>query len=382
MSKEFNVIRRGWWDCPACGRKNPGNLEICSSCGHTLLIKPGEPSPFYLDDGSEIVSNPEEKKEALSGVDWMCGYCRTANDGLTSSCKQCGASRPLGQNSSETPAVNSVKNSTANKPKYTKKFKRIVAGFCIYTAFVLFLLWLFLSSDETVKVTGFSWERKIEIEYSKIVKEESWELPNGADLLKSEKKFHHNNDILDHYESVQVRKSREVEDGYKTETYTEYEDEQVGTETVKTRTRDLGNGYFEDVYEDRPIYKSVRVTKTREVPKYKTEYYTETEQKPVYRQEPVYQISYTYKILRWFHQRDEIRAGTSKNNISWSEYKLSDNERTGLRTETYAVYFENEDMPPVKYKYECNFNFWNEIVLGDMYDAKIENDSILSIEKH
>ena len=64
--------------------------------------------------------------------------------------------------------------------------------------------------------------------------------------------------ILDHYETVEVQRSRQVLDHY--ETYYTYEDN--------------GEGSFTEVAHERPVYT--------------TEYYTETVQQPVYRQVPIY----------------------------------------------------------------------------------------------
>lgn len=369
MSKITSVIRRGYWICPACKHKNPGNLELCESCGHTLEIKEGEPSPFFLDETSQEVNQINELREAHSGADWICDYCNTANDGLAKSCKQCGSGRQQ-------------KLEKAPEQKLPPK-KRSVSKILIGSGIALIALILLLAIPlyDPVKITGFSWERNIEIEYSRIVTEEGWELPTGGTLLKTETRFSHNQDVLDHYDRVEVKKSREVEDGYTTETYTEYEDVQVGTETVKTGTRDLGNGYFEDVYEERPVYERKAVQQTRQVPKYRTEYYTEIEEVPVYRQEPVYKTWYTYDILRWFHQRLEKTTGNSKEGVEWPAYTLAGNERAGTKTEIYTVFLISDDKKQLPFQYSCSFEEWQQYQKDDVWKADIREGKVYRMVK-
>jgi hypothetical protein len=99
---------------------------------------------------------------------------------------------------------------------------------------------------------------------------------------------------------------------------------QTGTERVRTGSRDLGNGFFEDVYEDRPVYEN-KVTGQRDV--------------PVYRDEPIYATKYTYDIERWVHDRTERARGAGQK-PQWPEIAERSNEREAGRHETYTVRFE------------------------------------------
>jgi hypothetical protein len=93
-------------------------------------------------------------------------------------------------------------------------------------------------------------------------------------------------------------------------------------------TRDLGNGYFEDVYEDRPVYDEVEST--------------ETYQEPVYRQVPVYRMRYSFTIDEWQTLREEKSTGEDLAPY-WPDTDLADGEREGERRESYTVIFRAPD---------------------------------------
>ena len=117
--------------------------------------------------------------------------------------------------------------------------------------------------------------------------------------------------MLDHYEAVDVQRSRQVIDHY--ETYYTYDDN--------------GNGTFTEVAHERPVYS--------------TEYYTETVQQPVYVQVPRYQTKYYYNIWRWTPSRDVTASGEDQN-PSWPEVTLGENEREGQKSERYTFTVESQ----------------------------------------
>jgi hypothetical protein len=90
-------------------------------------------------------------------------------------------------------------------------------------------------SEETVTVAGFEWERKVAVEAWRTVRERAWEgsVPSQARVVSRRQEVHHT------------------------------ERDQVGTRRVKAGTRDLGNGFFEDVYRDEPVYRERPVYRTR-----------------------------------------------------------------------------------------------------------------------
>lgn len=355
MNKIIKKIRRGYWICPTCKHKNPGNLELCESCGSSQQKNKDGSNPFFLDSTSEEVTDPNELKEAYAGPDWICEYCGTSNDNLTDSCKQCGNTK--GDKEEETyndkPLYTNYSN-TSQEDYEVKKQNKLYWIIASASAVIitLLLVWLLLPSNVPVKITGFSWERSIDIEFSRLETEEDWNIPSGGTKISQETKFHHNDQVLDHYESVQVERSREV---------------QTGTETVHTGTRDLGNGYYEDTYEERAVYT--------------TEYYTETEQEPVYRDVAVYKTWYTYKIIRWHHDRYATSSGNSQTGLYWSTYTLADNERAGKKTEKYVVHLISQENEPRTFEFSCSLEEWQGYALNEELNAKVKNDKVLNLEK-
>ncbi len=96
---------------------------------------------------------------------------------------------------------------------------------------------------------------------------------------------------------------------------------------VHCTSRDKGNGLFEDVFEDRPVYK--------------TETYTEHE--PVLARQPVHATKYTYELDKWSHDRDVTAEGVGATEPRWPAVDLAGaggkKLQEGKRTESYEVRF-------------------------------------------
>jgi len=163
--------------------------------------------------------------------------------------------------------------------------------------------------------------------------EEGWNIPQGGTQTGSGQRIHHYDQVLSHYEDVEVQKSRRVLDHY--ETYYTY--------------KDLGNGAFEQVENERPVYE--------------TEYYTETESRPVYVSVPRYATWYQYSIWRWTEVRTEKSTGRD-HEAAWPELNLGENEREGSpRTEEYLFAVRDEkDAQTVWRLAEAD---WRNINAGD-----------------
>ena len=164
--------------------------------------------------------------------------------------------------------------------------------------------------------------------------ESGWSLPDGAEQTDARQEIHHYDSVLDHYESVDVQRSRQVIDHY--ETYYTYEDN--------------GNGTFTEVSHQRPVYE--------------TEYYTETVQQPVYRQVPRYATKYYYNIWRWTPSRDVTATGTD-HNVEWPVPELAENEREGQRTEDYRFTVEHTKEKKSPETYRLAESDWMNINVGD-----------------
>src|SRR5215210_5155094 len=299
------AIREGAWDCPHCGRKkNRGPEKFCGGCGAPR----GEDVQFYLPPDSPEVTAADALKRAQAGPDWTCSFCEADNPSVNAFCSSCGAARDGAQ---ARPVVEHRKDAApppAPPPPSpgNPKLKRGCQIGCLGLVALLALVWFFNRPKETVlTVAGHRWERTVGVEELRTVTEEGWEgeLPAGARSLSSRREVHHQN---------------KVRIGTETRTRTVTERVQTGTERVKVGERDLGNGYFEDIYEDRPVYED----QERE----------ETYEEPVFREEPIYSTRHRYEVDKWMPSRN-ARAGAEDRNPNWPDPGLGSKEREGKRTE-------------------------------------------------
>jgi len=329
------AIKIGRWDCTQCGHLgNPGPLTRCEKCGAS---RP-ENVVFYLADNAETVNNSNKIKETKSGADWICSFCSTHNKVSQTVCQSCGNDRDA------TDGDESLKEKVHlfnQKPKPEKKPFRLGKGFkriliAIASFFVLFFFLALFTSDIDVTVNGFKWERSIEIEEYKKVIEEDWRLPEGAEKINSYQAVHHNNQIADG-----------------TETKTRTVQKQVGTEQVKIGEKDLGNGYFEDIYEDRAVYEDVE--ESYEVTKYK--------------QIPVYKTKYKYSVFRW-KDVGTIEASDTKKPAYWPEdVRLDDTSkfRVKKRNEKYFLLLDYDGKINTV---ALDFKLWESTNIGDILKAE------------
>jgi len=329
------AIKIGRWDCAQCGHVgNEGPVTRCEKCGAS---RP-ENVVFYLADDSEIVNDVNKIKEAKSGADWVCSFCSTHNKVSQTVCQSCGNDRDA------TDGDESLKEKVHlfnQKPKSEKKPFRLGKGFkrvliAIASFFVLFFFLALFTSDIDVTVNGFKWERSIEIEEYKKVIEEDWNIPAGAERIDSYQAVHHYNQIANG-----------------TETKTRTVQKQVGTEQVKIGEKDLGNGYFEDIYEDRPVYEDVE--ETYEVTKYK--------------QIPVYKTKYKYSVFRWKNAGTQ-EAKDNKKPAYWPEdNRLGDTNkfRVKKRDEEYFLLLDCEGEANTVV---VDFKLWEDTNTGDTLKAE------------
>jgi hypothetical protein len=219
---------------------------------------------------------------------------------------------------------------------------------------VLAALIFFLGRPQDANLTalGHRWERAVELEVKKRVTEKAGAGEDRASALTtlgSQREIHHYN---------------EVQTGTQQKTRTVTEREQSGSERVQVGTRDLGNGYFEDVYEDRPVYRDV----SRE----------ESYDEPVYRKDPVYMQRITYEIDKWLPLRTERATGEDLS-PAWPALSLAATEREKQRTEKYEVNFKDEDGK--LYVYEAPSEaVWRAYEPGRVYKGKVSVKKIVEIE--
>ncbi|MDF1548765.1 MAG: zinc finger protein [Bacteroidales bacterium] len=325
------AIKVGRWDCTQCGfTGNLGPNTRCEKCG---APRP-ENVKFYLPEYAEIVHDTQNLNEAKSGANWVCSYCSAHNKATQNTCQSCGNDRDLldGDKNLQEKIHLFNQNTTAKKNtfKFGKGLKIALIG--LFSFIVLFVILTQIKSDVEVSVTSCSWERSISIEEYKRVIEEDWKLPSGAEKINSYNAIHHYDQVADG-----------------TETRTRTVQKQVGTEQVKVGEKDLGNGYFEDIYEERPVYEDVE----------------ETYEATKYKQVPVYQTKYKYAVFRWM-EADKITSSGTKKPACWPEDERLTNKnkyRIKQRDEKYYLHmdFEGENVPE-----KVSYELWKNTNVGDI----------------
>jgi hypothetical protein len=339
------AIREGAWDCPSCGRKKiRGSAKYCPGCGAPR----GDGVRFYLPDDSPEVTAAEELARAQAGPDWICAYCEADNPADAAFCTGCGAAKAEGQ----ARQVQEIKAGAAAPPPPPIPVAAPVAkkgwgrwgkgcGIGCLGLIVLFLFLVFYQRDVDLTPTGHHWVRTVQVEALREVTREAWEgeVPAGARVISSQR-------ALFRTDKVQI--------GSETRTRTVTERVQTGTERVKTGVRDLGNGYFEDIYEDQPVYED------RER--------TETYDEPVYKEVPVYKMKYRFNVDEWQPVREAKAEGDDQSPV-WPEVQLGANERIGPRKEDYKVLFRDPDGKTVEHPVGSEAE-WLGFKEGEAYKAE------------
>lgn len=357
----------GYWDCKYCGtQKISGGTRECPNCG-----KPRDENTTFDMSGQHHYVAPETAAKVNRNPDWLCSYCDSLNSDDDKTCRSCGAPRTSEnlnyfenkkkkqeeskqsiqldgtdeEDSQEERYYNnySYLNNTNSSKAKSKPFnieilKYLLIGLLSILA-IAGLIYLFIPKDKDITISQMSWERSINIERYQTVEESDWTLPTNARLLYSQSEFSHYEKVIDHYET----KTREVAK----EKLVGYEDYVVGYE-------DLGNGYFEEIIDSRPVYE--------------TYYETETYEEAVYRDEPVYRTKYYYEIDKWLHERTEKSSGTDKEPY-WCEVVLASDERVSSKNEVY--YVDGTDENEKSYHYSMSYDEWLSVEIGQKIKVKV-----------
>lgn len=406
------TIWEGAWDCPYCGRtRNRGPEKFCGGCG----IPRGGDVKFYLPEDARLVKDEEELARAKAGPDWKCEYCGADNHTDKEFCSGCGAPKDgapvrkvieykfdetkegkkidytlkltgtgfaveaMGQifeGKTADEAFNKffehlreseklVKERSYPEPpikapqstshqKQSPVTKALFFGcFSLIFFFILFAIYMIIPRRTSGTVNGFHWQTSIDLERLNTLTETKWEyeVPNDARIMSRRREIHH-------YNKVQI--------GTTTKSKTVTEKIKTGTKKVKVGTRDKGNGYFEDVYEDRPIYKEVEKKVTY--------------QEPVYRDVPEYRYKVTYQIDRWQIVGTRSDSGDDQN-ASVPELKPGYKERKGKISEEFTVFFEGPKKKKLTYKTR-NKEEWLTFRIGQKYELKADlHGNVTKIER-
>ena len=337
----------GYWDCPYCDTKGiRGDKAACPNCGrrrgNVRFYLKGQAQDHELkeEDTKDFEYVLKEKEKYVNrNPDWYCSFCDTLNSDNAETCQGCGASRSDSDTNYFQMLEKLKEREQAQSPPAQKPPARrsklpliLIAAVLIVAGFFLFMNGRVTSGD--YRIAGVSWERAIQISQNRLYHESGWSVPPGASVTGESSEIHHYDSVLDHYEYVDVQRSRQVIDHY--ETYYTYDDN--------------GNGTFTEVAHERPVYT--------------TEYYTETVQQPVYVQVPRYQTKYYYNIWRWTPSRD-VTASGEDHNAAWPEVTLADNEQEGQKTERYSFTVEHQKEKKAAETYALAESDWRNINVGD-----------------
>jgi hypothetical protein len=212
------TIRMGYWDCTSCAHKRiEGPVPNCTNCG-----KPRGPEVgFYTDENAAVVEDPEMIARARAGADWHCKYCNADNRAGFIDCQNCGAG-PDGTKKRAEKFMPAQPVAPPKKPQNLGLLLGIIGGALV----VLFSgIWFLCIRTTALSVTveQVTWSKSITVEELKTERKEAWrdDVPSGAREISR----------------VTKPRTKKV---------------QEGTIKVKVGKKDLGNGMFEDVYEEKP----------------------------------------------------------------------------------------------------------------------------------
>ncbi|MEO1451115.1 MAG: Ran-binding zinc finger domain-containing protein [Bacteroidota bacterium] len=346
------AIYEGRWDCPTCGtRGNRGPETKCPNCGAPRPVD----VRFYLPSDAELIEDEKRKREALAGVDWICGHCSNQNKAIATICTACG--NPRDETSQD---VNLEERTYGNHevpqdsfaPKRTQHpleqqqavprrrggmGRKIMIGAIVILGGI-FLLRSVPKSIE-VSVSKFQWERTLQMLRHEAVQKEAWNRPSGAFDVESFRA---------------IRSYQQVFRGY--ETRTRNVRVKVGEEQYVCGKIDKGNGYFADKYCTRPIYENRQ----------------EEYQEKVYDQVPVYDTKYRFKIMEWVaHDRNRLKESGQTQKAIWpTPQNKGDpkNWKEGTRTESYWIIVRESDGD--EHREKVGKNFWEGLNQGQKLKAK------------
>ena len=368
----------GLWDCQHCDTKgNKGSIRECPNCGH-----PRDDSVKFYMPGTITYVSEEKARTINKNPDWVCLYCNTLNSDDNTICKSCGANKADDsldyfenqrnkkekESSYHTHSSDSESNyedsyeedyeentsynynsSSYNSNYYSSntvpenkiitflkdnwKFLLIIP---VIIALIVGGIYLFTPKEEYVTITDFKWEYSVNIEKFETIKDSGWSLPSDARLLYTNNEISHYDQVLDHYETKtrQVAKTR----------ISHYESYVSGY-------RDLGNGYFEEIIDQRPVYE--------------TYYETETYEEPVYRSVPIYDTKYYYERDVWNYNRT-IKFNGSDKDPKWGEIKLNDLERISESSRSKKYYVIGINSKNETKEYEFSYEEWKPLEINQV----------------
>jgi hypothetical protein len=223
-------------------------------------------------------------------------------------------------------------------------------------AMLALLGWCYFRPHEvTATVAEKSWERSLEVEAYRTVRESNWDVPSGGRTVNSYQAIRSYRQELDHYETRSRTVSEQV---------------QTGTRTYTCGQKDMGNGYFED--------------QTCTEPEYETRSHEESYQEPIYRQIPIYDTKYDYDVERWVTDTVLVVQGkadhpSDADTPTWPQPRLSERRREGERKEKYVLVFHDDRNHT--YQREVPLTQYQALHVGEPAHIRVNNAGmVLAVE--
>jgi hypothetical protein len=132
--------------------------------------------------------------EAEARPEWRCRFCGTANGAAANRCLSCGAAREAA--ASDAPETTEPAGAAAMAATPSGRGRGKTFAAVAVVAALLGAATVYLGSRrgaETVTVSGFEWERTVEVQDHETVREESWQdqVPEGARIIARRREVRH-----------------------------------------------------------------------------------------------------------------------------------------------------------------------------------------------
>lgn len=318
------------WECRSCGfLDNRGRFKECERCGAPRTPDSPERMPTDIES-APAVEDPELLRKFEGGADWGCRYCGASTFRADGSCASCGSPQGDSVGEAARPEPTAV-----DEPAPVRRRGPLAVG-VLGVLLVATALWaLFHERTYTVTVDRVHWAAVVHVDRYAIRAHESFAeaIPGGAfGQTPLGQRHHHDEQILDHYESVPYTVSELA--GYRSESYTASEAcGQSCTSIPRSCTSNRNGSATCTGGGERCSTRYCSVTRTRSVPYYHP--VVHTRQEPRYRYEPRYAEWYGWRAWEWALDHDVPREGQAVT-VTWPtaadvSLRLGDGERERTR---------------------------------------------------
>jgi hypothetical protein len=355
-----------WWKCSTCGTINGG---LSKKCGERVIKdgkvtkgsgegcgKPQDREDWFMPDDISVNANLTDAGDiakAKAGVDWYCGYCGSTQRRTNGECASCGGDKEASKEDrngkynaqslefsvpaeehSVIAAHEWARERLRETPRHETfppppvKTRRNILPFAIgglaLMLLVWFFVWLFTPRYVEAKVQSVSWLGTVHVERYSRFPDSGWYAPGDAEDVRFEGPRVH------HYDHVLV--------GHHQESYSAREacGQDCRSVSVPRSCRTNKNG-------------SASCSGGGSRRECSTRYCSVTRYRTVndYRDEPRYQMWYSWYVWRWRHNRDVNSSGTN----------LLPYEPTGVQIalNTGCLGREQERRSQAEFRYNCTF---------------------------